>query len=212
MNIFISIMVLAGLSFLFMKENLANTEFSYLIDDEKKECIFFGGNQKILLASGEERTYFFFPCFGFEAKYEVNTSYKKYLIAEVLLAPTPRNNAIFLRSIEKIGNNFQDNTDLSYFLMSCIPLKKGGNKQLISYILNNLENYKKMCNMGNGYLTMNKNTYLHDYKNKKFLIKKSYLVKDDDILVSDYLFQDGVLWILANYKDTTKKWIFINFK
>ena len=36
MNIFISIMVLAGLSFLFMKENLANTEFSYLIDDEKK--------------------------------------------------------------------------------------------------------------------------------------------------------------------------------
>ena len=52
-------------------------------------------------------------------------------------------------------------------------------------------------------LTMNKNTYLHDYKNKKFLIKKSYLVKDDDILVSDYLFQDGVLWILANSKDTT---------
>ena len=41
MNIFISIMVLAGLSFLFMKENLAIQEFFFFIDDKKKECIFF---------------------------------------------------------------------------------------------------------------------------------------------------------------------------
>ena len=48
-------------------------------------------------------------------------------------------------------------------------------------------------------------------KNNKFLIRKSYLVKGDKISVSDYLFQEGILWVLANYKDTTKKWIPVDF-
>ena len=40
------------------------------------------------------------------------------------------------------NKKFKDDKDLSYLLGLCIPLKKGGNEQLISTILKNKENYK----------------------------------------------------------------------
>ena len=201
------VVALASLNILFINKNLANTDFSYSVDDKKNECIFSRGNQKILLAGGQEKTYFFFPCFSFKDTYEVKTPSKNYFISELLLAPTPRNNAIFLRSIEKIGNNFTDNTDLSYLLMSCIPLKKEHNRQLVSYLLNNLESYKKTCNMDNGYITLDKKTFLYERKNNHFLIRKSYLIKGDKVTVSDYIFENNALWLFITYNDSTKKWI-----
>lgn len=200
-------MVLGSLNFTFIKESLANTDFSYSIDDEKNECIFSGGNQKIILAGGEERTYFFFPCFSFESKYEVNTT-KKYLVSELLLAPTPRKNLIYVRTIEMLNSKkFKDDEELSYLLGLCIPLKKGGNKQLITFLLENKEKYKKICDIENGYLTLDKKAFLYDRKNNNFLIKKSYLIKGDKVTVTDYFFKNKILWLYINYNDSVKKWI-----
>ena len=125
-----------------------------------------------------------------------------------MLAPTPRENAIYVRAIEMLNNKkFKDDKDLSYFLGLCIPLKKGGNEQLISTILKNKENYKKLCDMESGYLTLDKKTFFYDRKNNQFSIRKSYLIKGDKVAVSDYFFEKNILWLFVSYNDSTKKWI-----
>lgn len=184
---------------------MASTEISYLKNEN--ECIFVGGNQKILLASPNENTYFFFPCTRIESKYLVNTP-KKYFVSELLLATTPRENAIYVRAIEMLDNkNFKDDKDLSYLLGLCIPLKKGNNERLISFLLKNKENYKKICSIENGYISLDKKTFLYDRKNNKFSIKKSYLIKGDKVTVSDYIVEKNILWLFVNYNNSTKKWI-----
>jgi hypothetical protein len=203
----LSIIALISLSFIFLNKSKANSEVSYVIDKDKHECKFISGNQKILLAGPEEGTYFFFPCFHFESKYEAKTP-KKYFVSELLLAPTPRENAIYVRAIEMLNNKkFKDDKDLSYLLGLCIPLKKGGNEQLISTILKNKENYKKLCDMESGYLTLDKKTFFYDRKNNQFSIRKSYLIKGDKVAVSDYFFEKNILWLFVSYNDSTKKWI-----
>ena len=79
----LSIIALISLSFIFLNKSKANSEVSYVIDKDKHECKFISGNQKILLAGPEEGTYFFFPCFHFESKYEAKTP-KKYFVSELL--------------------------------------------------------------------------------------------------------------------------------
>lgn len=207
MNFFKTLLVvtLISLNFIFLKQSTANIDVSY--SKTENECFFVGGNQKILLAGPKEDTYFFFQCVRFESKYEVNTP-ERYFVSELLLAPTPRSYGKYVRAIEMLNNNkFKDDKELSYLLGGCIPLKKGENKTLISFLLKNKENYKKLCDIENGYITLDKKSFLYDRKNNQFLIKKSYLIKDDKVTVLDYIFEKNVLWLFVNYNNSTKNWV-----
>lgn len=202
------IIALISLNFTFIKESIANTNISYL--SNKNECFFVSSNQKILLAGSTENTYFFFPCIKVTSNYEV-LSTKKYFVSELLLATSPRENQKYVRVIEGLNNKFLDDTELSYLLSSCIPLKKESNDKLISHLIKNKDKFKKICDTDTGLISIEKKIFLYDKIGKNFKVRKSYLIKDNKVKVLDYFFKNNSLWLFINYNESIKKWIPVEF-
>ena len=188
-----------------VKYSFANTKYVY--NENERQCFLQKNNQKILVAGANEKTYFYFPCSKIITTYETQKSKEFYLISELLLATSPKENQRYIRIIKDEGNKSYDDTQLSYLLSSCIQLKKTNNRDLVNYIVDKKNNLEKICSTDDGLISINKKIFLYDKVGNNFKIQRSYLIKSDKIKVIDYFFKNKSLWLYINYNDSVKKWI-----
>lgn len=137
-----------------VKYSFANTKYVY--NENERQCFLQKNNKKILLAGANEKTYFYFPCSKIITTYETQKSKEFYLISELLLATSPKENQRYIRIIKDEGNKSYDDTQLSYLLSSCIQLKKTNNRDLVNYIVDKKNNLEKICSTDDGLISINK--------------------------------------------------------
>ncbi|MCV2444228.1 hypothetical protein [Acinetobacter bereziniae] len=197
--------VLLIIAFTSIQFSFANVK--YVHEKDKRQCSFIDNNQKILLAGVDEKTYFFFPCNKIISTYDVKFSQGTYLISELLLSTTPQTDQRYIRTIKNINNKFYDDKKLSYLLSTCVPLTKNSNQNLVKYLVNKKNDLKRICNIDDGFISINQKVFLYDKLGNDFKMRTSYLVKNDRVKVIDYSFKKNELWLYINYKNSVKKWI-----
>lgn len=129
------------------------------------------------------------------------------MISELLLSTTPQTDQRYIRTIKNINNKFYDDKKLSYLLSTCVPLTKNSNQNLVKYLVNKKNDLKRICNIDDGFISINQKVFLYDKLGNDFKMRTSYLVKNDRVKVIDYSFKKNELWLYINYKNSVKKWI-----
>lgn len=66
---------------------------------------------------------------------------------------------------------------------------------------------ERICNIDDGFISINQKVFLYDKLGNDFKMRTSYLVKNDRVKVIDYSFKKNELWLYINYKNSVKKWI-----
>ncbi|MFW2012786.1 hypothetical protein [Acinetobacter bereziniae] len=129
------------------------------------------------------------------------------MISELLLSTTPQTDQRYIRTIKNINNKFYDDKKLSYLLSTCVPLTKNSNQNLVKYLVNKKNDLERICNIDDGFISINQKVFLYDKLGNDFKMRTSYLVKNDRVKIIDYSFKKNELWLYINYKNSVKKWI-----
>lgn len=129
------------------------------------------------------------------------------MISELLLSTAPQTDQRYIRTIKNINNKFYDDKKLSYLLSTCVPLTKNSNQNLVKYLVNKKNDLERICNIDDGFISINQKVFLYDKLGNDFKMRTSYLVKNDRVKVIDYSFKKNELWLYINYKNSVKKWI-----
>ncbi len=111
------------------------------------------------------------------------------MISELLLSTAPQTDQRYIRTIKNINNKFYDDKKLSYLLSTCVPLTKNSNQNLVKYLVNKKNDLERICNIDDGFISINQKVFLYDKLGNDFKMRTSYLVKNDRVKVIDYSFK-----------------------